>query len=1761
MPLTKQELQERVDSLEYQKNDKPGLFKYYEEVLGYVITQKIGPSQTAEIIVVAHITSILPHFLLLLANIAPIAAIIEKGNVGVSGKSFDEVNRPDSFKRLKAVYNDVITSGKEFRMDEEKAYELVKETIQRGKKVIIVDHGGYFASIIKKFNTRIDDNYLFNCICAMTEHTLNGDEKYNSAIAEYNKKEVKFKDVMLDIAEHQYLPTIQSIATTDLKKQEAKHIGGSIADAIMMVIKDLEDPSIPRNILVVGYGSIGRSIVLSWCQKNNISNSKFTVNVFVCEDNPRTLLQAKQELGALFFGENTPRGKGHFFEKIKDAFAQANPDVIVCATSAYWISNEDLEYLPKKEIFVSCATSADDLFHPDVINAMRTQGFDTENKSYSECNYRGVVYKFLRDGRTANFLNLSINTPVIQAVYASDFCNVLRAVRNQNLGNFLSIEPAAKGDDLEVSRITASHFKGFNKTSLEWTDQEISQIMLDFQEKRLDKFCQYYARRLSQEFSKNQTSGIEDRRLSSLALKGSFTRDQYMNELVELLRESNKIIITGRSVSGKTRVCKEIFQASCQSEILDFQGKLVVWVSCYDFDEYTVYNEENPVITLICKTISQKYNMSCDFFEGDSQDRRLALRECVSELIDGNRVVLLLDDIEKALYKDRLREETFSRGLILRILKDYPHIAFCHPDEVGDFSRFSLIKPIDELLTTNVRATPIPLLNLPVYAGLQMRAKYIDVSVANHLAPDFMQMIIEKMLMYCIKKYPIRAINPQGFVKLAMKILGSMSYIGIFQNDNKRNKFEGVASFAFRQNIIERIESIAEDETGGLSRTAELCKKNIDQVLFSLTPVLSIKSARDKAEKNVTKHTLQFPSWQYGLAALYFKQYYEDNRNFNCFDKAVFDPEIIKIYNAVFRLFLTTLSDADMLVALLKKLISLARDDKAPKMTVVAIILNMYCVLNDIHHDYLDNHKLGKEDGLVAAIQKYQKFFSEAVIGEEVELDITGDDGNFNSSIVDVLLDEYAYFICFSAHDPVCEKYQDLLNHFIPNFEKIMSRRLIAYVVQLASKDIMLPASFKPEFDDREEIEDKQEKFGRSLVKDKIEAFDNTNPFQNITSFLYYAIFSQEEISEEIRAYSFYDLLLLFSDLSEGQKFGVFVRMLGSFEYVKDLSKFFPSLASSLFIAVAYQNKRKATDNVMKIRQSAIVLLTQFISFLLIKEYSDETCEKFFKAVQAVEGNHRSIDRISTTVNMLTGIVSQIIRNQMADDKKELPALFSKCRDLLGDYLFNANKRTFLTVMLGENLNASAYVFALLTNIYLLYSIFIVLLASFLSSLDIFSDFEMLTNEQQFGLISSKIYLRHAFFVHLITYSVGFIFARLFYKSLPEIFSNASFIEHVGFDFFLRPFLNLFIAVMPAFFLVYGTYVGISAGFSVHEFIPKLIPFFLQCLALLKVFVGEKIEKNQLDNSLIAIDTASKTTETFMLHLMLLKTDPDLLLTVITFLLSVTPESALGSAQRSTKFFSARKDDMKKMAGKLKKDKKYDVMSIRRVLPAIRHHLGIGGHLFEKVNHFLLFDDERLFGQIIVLLNACEGPKRGAGVYLFLMALHENFKDHLFENFKNKYITLFRQLISARENEIDLISILLDVAINELVGKFHPDDDNPLQGFVDSVLENIEGEDKIRFIAQLKFCQKNISIEPEVTIDKNEKYAYCFKTDIPKDVTQIMEVVSSKLNLTDSFSFNPLKFLAATTSQEHAKCYELTVMLDENKSKAYMSYITKAPIR
>jgi len=315
------------------KKEKEQIHDFFEDV-----TSDFGLSQNdPALLLVTHLLPDRHYFLHALQKIADPIYIIPKPK-SIHQPTFDAISKT----------HNVLQVTKEQLRDSQQAEKLLYLV---GKQVVILDMGGYFAQAI---------NYLANSefLLGSVEDTENGHQKY--------------------LAQTPLATPVLSVARSPLKDTEDYLVGQSVVFSTEAVLREQNVVMNNRNIGILGYGKIGRSIAQTISSRN--------LRTMVYDINSIKRVQAMSN------GYPSP----------EKSIMLKSSDILFCATGNNSLSGDDYLLL-KDGCYISSVTSSDDEL--DLSGAQKHYSVSQIGEHVELYQNEHNYFYLLHSGNAINFLH------------------------------------------------------------------------------------------------------------------------------------------------------------------------------------------------------------------------------------------------------------------------------------------------------------------------------------------------------------------------------------------------------------------------------------------------------------------------------------------------------------------------------------------------------------------------------------------------------------------------------------------------------------------------------------------------------------------------------------------------------------------------------------------------------------------------------------------------------------------------------------------------------------------------------------------------------------------------------------------------------------------------------------------------------------------------------------------------------------------------------------------------------------------------------------------------------------------------------------------------------------------------------------------------------------------------------------------------------------------------------------------------------------
>jgi adenosylhomocysteinase len=319
----------------------------------------LGAKRDISCIVVAHMVPNAVHFIPAVADLTNLAAVFAKPKT---------VHR-DEYRELSSKFRCEELS-REWARNSAAVISKLYDLGLRGKRVVILDIGGYFADSIDEIAKEFQGE-----IAGVIEGTENGVRKYLLSRPSRAK--------------------IATVARSPLKLPEDYLVASSIIFSVEATLREQAEILQTRSGAVLGYGRVGSAVA-------EILRGR-GINTVVYDKDPIKLAMA------------AARG---FQANIKLADALSAASLVVCATGNIALDLIGFGLL-RRGCVVASVTSADDEFDlPSLDVGYLKSELSTNITKYEEMRQGGRHFYLVAGGNAANFLHGAVIGPAIQLIEA-----------------------------------------------------------------------------------------------------------------------------------------------------------------------------------------------------------------------------------------------------------------------------------------------------------------------------------------------------------------------------------------------------------------------------------------------------------------------------------------------------------------------------------------------------------------------------------------------------------------------------------------------------------------------------------------------------------------------------------------------------------------------------------------------------------------------------------------------------------------------------------------------------------------------------------------------------------------------------------------------------------------------------------------------------------------------------------------------------------------------------------------------------------------------------------------------------------------------------------------------------------------------------------------------------------------------------------------------------------------------------------------------
>ncbi len=294
--------------------------------------------------------------------------------------------------------------------DELKNINILNKIFKKEEKYIIIDTGGYFATL--EFNKFIKKR---KNIIGIVEDTENGYQKYEKL-----KNNISFP--------------IISIARSELKNNEDDLVGYSIGFYTEWIIRKLRKMPRYMKCSIIGYGRLGKGIAKYLFNQN--------IKPLIYDKDPIKLIESFKD-GCI------PATKEEILK---------NSELIFCATGNGSLNiNDFLKIYPG--CYIASVTSSDDEFDLNDINNYFQKKI--ENKFITKYENENTYFYLINDGNTVNFIDKEGDraSDFIRIVQAEILCALKKLIKEKIKPG---IYETTKEEKRKIASIFLNYYHNFN---------------------------------------------------------------------------------------------------------------------------------------------------------------------------------------------------------------------------------------------------------------------------------------------------------------------------------------------------------------------------------------------------------------------------------------------------------------------------------------------------------------------------------------------------------------------------------------------------------------------------------------------------------------------------------------------------------------------------------------------------------------------------------------------------------------------------------------------------------------------------------------------------------------------------------------------------------------------------------------------------------------------------------------------------------------------------------------------------------------------------------------------------------------------------------------------------------------------------------------------------------------------------------------------------------------------------------------------------
>jgi adenosylhomocysteinase len=325
------------------------------------LVSELGSHRDVHCVAVAHMVPNTLTFAPALNKLMTLSGVLAKP------KSVDR----DEYTQLYAKFK-MPKLSRDWALDAEAVVKTLHDELKlSGKKLVLIDIGGYFAQSVDRIAELFDGELL-----GVMEGTENGVQKYEQRARK-----------------SRYRTPIITVARSPLKLPEDHLVASSVVFSIEAVLRDQAEILQTRAATVIGYGRVGSSVA-------GILRGR-GINTVVYDTDPIKLAEA----AARGFQANT---------RLNEALSQSS--LIVCATGRKALDLRGFGMLQSGTV-VASVTSADDEFDlPCLDEGYVPKPVGEHLVRYDENRPGGRHFFLVANGNAANFIHGAVIGPAIQLI-------------------------------------------------------------------------------------------------------------------------------------------------------------------------------------------------------------------------------------------------------------------------------------------------------------------------------------------------------------------------------------------------------------------------------------------------------------------------------------------------------------------------------------------------------------------------------------------------------------------------------------------------------------------------------------------------------------------------------------------------------------------------------------------------------------------------------------------------------------------------------------------------------------------------------------------------------------------------------------------------------------------------------------------------------------------------------------------------------------------------------------------------------------------------------------------------------------------------------------------------------------------------------------------------------------------------------------------------------------------------------------------------